>query len=323
MVAARVPMPWSRFVALPMMAVHRLIYPVRVASNLLVITPLARLIAPSRKPPELSPEELEAMLKLSQHRGIIDRQEESTLQQVLTLGQIKVRDLMTPRVDVVAFDALQGPEALLSTLRDTRFNHVPVYEGHLDNVLGVIHARQALLKPPASDEQLRRMIKQVRFVPELQRADKLLLGFRKRGTTLAIVVDEYGGTAGLVTLHDVVELMVGQIIGPDESQQVPSIEQESPGLWRVSADLPLQSFAELFGPTVAATGGAVLRTLGGLVMARLGRLPTEGEAIELGNLRIEVAAMSGHRIDWLWVRLMDQKAQPQQPPATQIQRGVG
>lgn len=308
LLAARLSMAWSKFVALPLLMVHRLISPVRVASSLAVITPLARLIAPRTAPPSLSSQELESLLALSQNQGVIDPGEQQLLEQVLDLNQLRVRDLMTPRVDIKAFDIVDDPSALTTLIRETRLRHIPVYRGTLDDVQGLIYARQALLDPPRTRTAVQQLVKQVRFVPEQQRVDRLLLEMRKSGSTFAIVVDEYGGTAGLVTIEDVVEHMVGHIPGPFKKNAQPQVQPIGRQRWQVSADLSVHEWADVFGTGPAAgvaAGPAVVSTLGGLVMARLGRVPRVGDRITMGNLSITVEQMNGRRIETLTIELFD------------------
>jgi CBS domain containing-hemolysin-like protein len=215
-IADRMARQWARFVAVPLLMVHRAIGPARLAINLLLITPLARLIAPNQRPPRLHSEELEELLTLSREQSVIDHDEEATLKQVLRLGQIKADDLMTPRVRIVGFDLDDGPDKLIALMRGTHRHHIPVYREDLDHIEGIIEAKQVALRPPKSRQDLRRLIRPVHYVPEVQTADRLLITMRKTGATTAIVVDEYGGTAGIVSLEDVVEHMVGDITDPRE-----------------------------------------------------------------------------------------------------------
>ncbi|MFA9479300.1 hemolysin family protein [Phycisphaerales bacterium AB-hyl4] len=314
LVAARLPMTWARVVALPLYLVHRLLAPVRVGASVAIITPLARLIAPPDKPPALSPEELESLLNLSQRQGVIDSDEEQLLRQVLELNQLKVRDLMVPRVDIEAFDLANDPSEMVELIARTKLRHLPVYRDSLDEIVGMVYARQVLLHRPTTREALEKYIRQVKFVPEQQRADQLLLELRKTGTTFAIVVDEYGGTAGLVTIEDVVEHMVGDLPGEFEPAGEPEVEHVSPGVWRVDAQLSVHDWADVFGHNPAVAGLAELeavRTVGGLVMARLGRVPQVGDRTTLGNVQITVERMAGRRVDTVLIELQSAGRPPQ------------
>jgi len=303
LVASRHALSWSAVVAVPLLVVHRVLSPLRVVLQATVVDPFSRLLAPSGRPVELSPVELERLLELSQHQGVIDAHEEQTLQQVLSLGQMKVLDLMRPRVDIKAFNLADDAKNLIEMARQWPFSRFPVYRGDLDQIEGIVHARQVLLSKPQTDAQVQKLIQPVWFVPELQRADQLLIELRRRQSPMAVAVDEYGGTAGLVTLEDVVENMVGQIAHPDEPQEAPKVQSIGSHHWRVSAQLSIREWPNVFGPV---TPIADVSTVGGLVMARLGRMPSVGDSTTLGNLLIEVETMKGRRIDALLLRLQDQ-----------------
>lgn len=318
LVAARLSVGWSRWVAVPMMVVHRVLAPVRIAGAVLVITPLARLIAPREATPELSSDELEAMLDASQRTGVIDADEERILQEVLELSQLKVRDLMVPRVDIEAHHLADGPDALLALIRRTRLRHIPVYRDDLDTIEGVIHSREALLHPPGSGLELNALVRPITFVPEQQRADQLLRDLQRTGGAFAIVVDEYGGTAGLIAIEDVIEHMVGGLPTSYEQGHEPRVEHLPDGRWRVEADLAIHDWHEVIGKDRALGGAAEhadVSTVGGLVMSRLGRLPAVGDAIQISNVRFTVEAMDGRRIDAVMIELADRPTHPEQGAA--------
>jgi putative hemolysin len=304
--AARLTLRFARLIALPLLVFHRLIAPLRLASSWLVITPLARLIAPPTQPATLSTEELETLLTLSQSQGVIDSDEQHLLQQIMTLGQIKVRDLMVPRVDMQAHDLAGDASELVALIRATRFSHIPIYRGDVDNIVGLIDSRNVLLTQPRTAAHLEAIMQPAKFVPQQQRADRLLVELRMTGTKMVIVVDEYGGTAGLVTLEDVVEQMVGPIGGAQERRSEPRVEQITPGQWRVGANLSIHQWSAMVGLGSSFLGQATsptISTLGGLVMARLGKLPAVADQIRIGNVLITVDAMEGRRIETLCVQL--------------------
>ena len=300
LIASRLPEPFCRLIALPMLLVHRLLAPVRIGSSLLVITPLSRLLTPPAPPPELTSREMETMLQLSQQHGVIDHNEQRVLEQVLELSRLKVRHLMVPRVDLHAADLDAPPAELMALIRQHRLRHIPAYRGDLDNIVGLIYSRQALLADPQTPEQLQKLVRGVTFVPELQRADRTLIALRKSGATFAIAVDEYGGTAGIITLEDLVEHLVGDLPGAYESSGEVSVEHLAPSRWRVDADLSVHEWSDTFGRhhhIEAARRLSAANTIGGLVMAQLGHVPDPGESIALGNVRITVDRKDGHRIE--------------------------
>ncbi len=294
LIASRLTLGWARVASLPLMIFHRVIAPIRVVSSRLIITPLARLIAPSAAPAALSASELEHLLELSQNHGVIDAGEERLLQQVLELSQLKVRDLMVPRVDMRAHRLDADPAELVDLIRQTRLRTIPVYDGDLDNVVGTIASRDAVLAPPATPAEVRKLVRPPRFVPELQRADRLLTELRRLGVTVCIVVDEYGGTSGLVTIEDGVEHVVGDIAGSFETDGQPRVEPLGGGRYRVDAGLSVHEWAGVFGRDPQVEGVAALQavsTVAGLVMAMLGRVPRVGDAVRVGNVSITVDRM--------------------------------
>ncbi len=303
LIAARIPERWSRLIALPMFIFHRLITPIRVFCSAAIVTPLSRLIAPVAAPP-LSADELGELLNLSQRQGVINADEQQVLQQVLELSDMRVRDLMVPRVDIEAFDLDDDPAALLNLIRVTRLRHIPVYRTDLDHIEGVVLSREALLNPPQSREQIARLIRGATFVPEQQSANRLLQELRQHDTALAIVVDEYGGTAGLITIEDVVEHVIGDLAGSYEPGGDPEVIRLSPHAWRASADLSVRDWPELFARRGAKLPAGA-STLGGLIMATLGRVPEQGERLVLGGLAVTVEEIEGRRIRTVTITLAE------------------
>ena len=145
---------------------------------------------------------------------MINPTEDAFLREVIDLGYLRVRDVMVPRVEVRTYDLNAPVEGLRELMRSTRRKKVPVYDRTVDNIVGLIYAKVLFLNP---DKPLRSLVQPVRFVPELITCEQLLLHFRSTKTQLAIAVDEYGGMAGLVTLEDVLEAIVGDLQGPGEA----------------------------------------------------------------------------------------------------------
>ncbi|MEM1209092.1 MAG: hemolysin family protein [Planctomycetota bacterium] len=311
LLAGRGPVRWSRVAAVPLLAVHRLLTPIRVASNALVIGPLARLIDPGTRPASLSAEELESLLQLSSRQGVIDPSEQRLLVQVLELSSMRVRDLMVPRVDIEGYNLDTPADVLIDTVRRTKLRHLPVYDGSVDRVVGMVSSRRVLLERPADAKAVRRLATPTRFVPEQQRAERFMAELGRGGDPVAIVVDEHGGTAGLVTIEDVVEHVVGGLAGGYERDDNPGFERLSEALFRVDGDLAVNDWPQLFGhpgsPGHHGLTGAV-STVSGLVTALLGRVPRVGDRVEVGNVSLEVEAMEGLRIDTVLAELPQAEA---------------
>ncbi|MEQ9454175.1 MAG: hemolysin family protein [Phycisphaeraceae bacterium] len=316
LVASKSRVTWSVYASLPLLAVHRLLGPVRVVAQHGVITPLARLVAPSGSVDDLSQEELETLLRLSENRGVLDSEEERLLQQVLELSQLRVDDLMIPRVDIRSFDIHGKASELMELIRTSGLRHIPVTDGDLDHVIGLLYSRQVLVAQPKTRAGVRKLIRQVRYVPAVATVDRLLVDLRKSGTTFAIVVDEYGGTAGLITLEDVAEHMVGDIAGEYEASGRPLVQMVGLGRWRVGGDLAVHDWPDIFGREVLLEQGQETfeaSTLGGLVMAMLGRLPKPGDKLEVGNVRFTVESMQGRRIETLLLEMVGVAVEGEKP----------
>jgi putative hemolysin len=300
---------WVRFTCVPLFIAHKTIGPLRLGLQMFVIGPLARLFAPSLRPAELSSDELRSLVEVSKRRGVIDPTEERLLYEVVRLSEIKVRDIMVPRVDLQAFDLDDDAEQLRELIIEKRLTKIPVYRGDLDHIEGVIYAKQFLLvHEVGAPFDLSTIVRQVRYVPELQRVDQLLGEFRRSGTHLAVAVDEYGGTAGLATLKDVVERLVGDVDfdTPDPDARQVSTETLPDGTYRVDGRLSVQDWIATFGQKTIPPR---VTTVGGIVAAKLGRIPRVDDQVQIGNLTLKVEQMTGGRVESLLLSLKDEQTE--------------
>ena len=273
--------------------------PLWVFQNL-VIGPVTRLLAVPPDPRgDVSGEELAALLQLSARRGLLQHDANTLLQEIVELKDLRVRDVMVPRVDMVAFDVGGFREDLLALFRRTRFRKVPVYEGDMDNVLGLVYAKKLVLNPDAS---IRSLVVKAPFVPLQARLERVLLQFRVTRTQTAIVVDEYGGTAGLVTLEDVLEEIVGDIPAADEGDGGPTVERLSDREYRIRGDLPIHEWRDVLKIELPRRR---ISTLGGFVLSLLGHVPQVGEQARYRNLLFTVESLHGRRIGVLRVLLQE------------------
>lgn len=272
--------------------------------NVLVVEPLARVFwgRAATAAHNLTTVELKTLLEMSRRHGVINPTEDAFLREVIDLGYLRVRDVMVPRVEVRTYDLNAPVEGLRELMRSTRRKKVPVYDRAVDNIVGLIYAKVLFLNP---DKPLRSLVQPVRFVPELITCEQLLLHFRSTKTQLAIAVDEYGGMAGLVTLEDVLEAIVGDLQGPGEVPALPEIVQLGEGEFEVSGRLSVHYWAESFGLPRAEERVA---TIGGLVTARLGRPARVGDTVRLNNVALEVTSVQRRRAERLRLRLLNDAA---------------
>ena len=284
-------------VALLIGALQTVLTPLRVVLEYLLVVPLSRLLVggPDRGARKVTVDELKALVDLDEYSGAIAPRENDMLQEVVALASTRVASIMIPRVDIAAFDLADGRDELLAMLRTRRHTRIPIYEGDVDHIMGLIHARDLYLN---ADVPLAKLVQPVGFVPEQMTADKLLAHFRESRTQFAIVVDEFGGVAGLVTMKDVVEQIVGDIEQPHD--QAVLVEQIGPRSFRMAGQVNIQPWYEAFG--IVHPDYRIL-TLGGLVTAKLGRLPREGDQLQIGEARLTVEQMKGKRVQRVRVEL--------------------
>jgi putative hemolysin len=292
---------WVRCAGPPLLAGFRVLGPLVWLFETFVVDPLTRLIVPARTHrPEITDEELDAVLDLSAKRGLIDHDTNSMLQSIFELREIRVSQIMVPRVDMVAWD-INAPRAGLEELfRRTRLRRLPVYDREIDNLLGIVHAKRVLL---GRSVPLRELIVPATFVPETADIERVLLHLRNRRTQMAIVVDEYGGTAGLVTLEDAARQIVGEMPDPSGRSPGPAVEHVGPHEYLVDADLSVREWSDSFQMDLDSRG---IRSVGGLVLSLLGRMPVAGDSVRYRNLVLTVESLrgrTGRRVGKVRVRL--------------------
>lgn len=262
------------------------------------VEPLTRLLVGGRARPEyVTVEELGQLIEMSERHRIIDADENAMLSEVIQLGQLRVRDVMVHRTEMTAFEIEDDPDELRRLLREKGFAKIPVYENEIDNIIGLIYAKDLFL---ARHRPLRQLLRPVQFVPEIINLTQLLRHFRRTRTQLAIAVDEYGGVVGLVTIEDVARQIVGELV-PDQSE-VPQWHRLGPRQYRVAGSVHIREWAEQFH--VRQFDDRVT-TLGGLIVTRLGRPAVVGDQVQLGNLVLTVEKLTGRRIEWVLLELTE------------------
>lgn len=283
---------FASFTSPILLTLHNVITPLRVVLDCIVVTPLSRLTAPQHTPPQLDQDELGALLDISSKQGVIDVDEQRILRDVFALGRLHVRDVMTPRVRIQAVRVSDTRDHVLDMIRENHLTRLPVYANDLDHIVGVLHVKEYLLDPRADKLPIRRAMNRARFVPQVAKLDQLLDLFRKTKSKFAVVVDEFGGTAGVVSLEDVVERLVGDIAA-DESHDLQPTQLIGLNTWQVDGDMSVYDWAEAFGQDLVSPRVA---TVGGLIVDHLGRAPVVGDSITLGNVRLEVAEIERSRV---------------------------
>jgi CBS domain containing-hemolysin-like protein len=226
----------------------------------------------------------------------LERHERAMIHAILHLDETPVREIMVPRVDVITLDIETPVENAVPRFLESGHSRLPVYEGNPDNVIGILYSRDLLgviaSGSGSSASDLRALLRPCFFVPESKRVDEMLSEFQERRVHLAVIVDEYGGVAGIVTIEDLLEEIVGEIEDEFDLDD-PEIEWRPSGDAIVDARMPIDKFAEAFSVALTPDG---FDTLGGLLFTRLGRIPTAGDVVTEGDLKMQVITTVGRRI---------------------------
>jgi magnesium and cobalt transporter len=246
-------------------------------------------------------DQLEGVLEDAKERGLIDADVLGMLEGVLEVSEIQVRDVMVPRSQMVVVSRDDPPEKILPVVIESGHSRFPVVGEDRDEVVGILLAKDLLRYFAQSDAtpfDIRECVRPAVFIPEAKRLNVLLKEFRVSHNHMAIVVDEYGGVSGLLTIEDVLEQIVGEIGDEYDVDEVEGIRKEAERTFAVPALTRIDEFNAAFGTKFS---DEECDTIGGLVLQELGRMPRRGEAIEFGGLEIKVQRADRRRIDMLRV----------------------
>jgi CBS domain containing-hemolysin-like protein len=290
------PLRFASWVNRPVAWLSVLLKPIRVGLGAFTAVTL-RLVGSERLAghPEISEEELRTLVDVGAREGVVDRTEREMIHKVFELEDTLVREVMVPRPDMFCLDVSMPPGEILPLLREHLHSRVPVFEETIDQIVGVLYTKDLLPHldglPPTFD--IRAHLHPPYFVPESKRADALLREFQAKKLHLAIVVDEYGGTAGLVTLEDLLEELVGEIRDEyDEDERL--IQRVGPRSFRVSGRLPIHELNTMTGLVIPDDS---FDTVGGWVLDLFGRVPHRGEKKETEDgVRVSVEKVERTRV---------------------------
>ena len=241
---------------------------------------------------------IEALVDAATEEGIIERDDARLIEQVVEFGDKRVRDVMTPRPDVVAIRAGATLEEFRDLVVETKFSRLPVYEKSLDDIVGIVMSRDMLEVPDseAGHRTVRELMRPALFIPETKFGSELLKEMQRKNQQMAIVIDEYGLMAGIVTVEDLVEEIVGEI-GEEDRRPAPDVIRESGGSLVMRGSVPVEKVGDLFGIQLAASpehSGAT--TLAGLLNSVAGHVPRTGEVMETEGLRFEVLEANQRKV---------------------------
>ncbi|WP_420224346.1 HlyC/CorC family transporter [Pigmentiphaga litoralis] len=254
-------------------------------------------------------EDLKAVLEAAYGRDLLDAEALSMIEGVLAVSELAAGDIMIPRSRMDMLEVGEPIEALLPGVIETAHSRFPVYEESRDNVIGILLAKDLLRCVVDRHLELRALLRPAVFIPESKKLNVLLREFRSNRNHIAIVVDEHGGTAGLITIEDVLEQIVGEIEDEyDDIDVEQSILPDGKNRWRVMATTSIRRFNETFGSSL---DDDEYDTVGGWMAGNLGRIPRRGDHIERDNLKLDVIRADARRALWLRVaRLPNDGSEP-------------
>jgi magnesium and cobalt transporter len=239
------------------------------------------------------------MLREARERGLLDPDENAMLEGVLKVSEMQVRDIMIPRAQMDVIDIADAPEAFIPFVIETAHSRFPVIGENKDDIIGILLAKDLLRYYAGVEFDVRDMLRPAVFIPEAKRLNVLLKEFRMNRNHIALVVDEYGGVSGLVTIEDVLEQIVGEIEDEyDFDETEDNIIQDRAGNYRVKAVTEVAGFNEVLGTSFSDED---YDTVGGLVVSKFGRLPKRGESIVLDGLKFQVLRADSRRLHTLLV----------------------
>ena len=277
---------------------------------------LERLSALLLRAPE-DREQLLRILRQAHERELLDADALSMIEGVLQVSELSARDIMVPRAQMDVIDVRETPESFLPRVIETAHSRFPVVEGDRDNVVGILHAKELLRLYAGETSDLRALLRPAAFIPESKRLNILLRDFRANRNHLAIVVDEYGSTAGLITIENVLEQIVGEIEDEydidDEADHITAVDAGALGpRWRVRGITGIAQFNERFGTRLS---DEQFDTVGGLLTERFGRVPHRGERVEIDGYGFEVLRGDAGQVQLLLVEKLPAPAEDTPPAA--------
>ncbi len=297
----------SSLLAAPVISAVVRFPPLRMVSNGLIS--LANvMVGPRGKRAEVSESELLAMADVALEDEVIETDERALIHSIIEFGDTIVREVMVPRPDMCSVEAQRSVSEALGVAMAAGYSRLPVYSQNIDDAVGIAYAKDLVRaeREGQRERPVANFVRPAHFVPETKRVSKLMREMQELKYHMAIVVDEYGGTAGLVTLEDLIEELVGEIVDEYDVEE-PPVERLSDGEFSVTARLDVDELAELVD---AELPEGDWDTVSGLIFNLLGHLPAEGESVDVGGLRLIAEKVQGNRIGRVRVVVVEDENRP-------------
>ena len=288
----------ARFVAVPMRALLTVSYPLVRLLSLSTEAVAGLWVRRSAREPAVTEEEIKMLVQQGAEAGVVHESEQDMVEAVFRLGDKSARALMTPRSQIVWLDLKEPPREIHRKIIESGYSRFPVGDASLDAVLGIVQAKDLLSTALAGNPlDLEASFQQPLFLPRTMPALQVVESFRESGKHIALVVDEYGGIEGLLTHHNLLEAIAGEIPMSGGSAESKAVERED-GSWLLDGMLAVDKFKEIFHlESLPGEKRDAYQTLGGFLFTQMGRVPSESDHFEWGQLRFEIVDMDGKRID--------------------------
>lgn len=260
--------------------------------------------------PSVTEEEIKVLVQMSEDEGVIDEKERELVHRSLEFDDIIVDEIIKPRPDMVAVEVNDSVDEIKEVFFKERFSRIPVYEGNIDNIIGILSERDFLTEYIRRYDKMdiRSLLRDPLFVVQSMKISVLLPELQKKKVHMAIVIDEFGGTAGLITLEDILEEIVGEI-WDEHDESVLLVRELSPGNYLFFADYPVDDFSDLLQLDLPET---TKHTLGGWIIDELQRIPVEGEEIDLGAITLKILKVEENRIRQVHVTVNEVKTEEEE-----------
>ena len=260
-------------------------------------------IDPNKKPEAITEEELRTIVEVSHEEGVIESDEKKMIYNVFDFGDSVARDIMVPRIDMTFIDVNSTLEEVMEVFRQEKYTRYPVFEETTDNVIGIVNIKDLILQEQDAAFELRDYLREPMYTYEFKKTAELMVELRKTLNNIAIVLDEYGATAGLITMEDMLEEIVGEIRDEYDEDEEDLVKKLNAKEFAVDAAMKLDDLNDQIGFHLESED---YDSIGGFVIGLLDHLPEEGEEVVFENLRLVVEKVERNRIETIHIYIMDE-----------------
>lgn len=289
-VAIRIPLLLAKIYAVPILVLSKLFYPFCLPLYFISDKIALFFSKEGKDEKNITVDELKMIVKMGEKQGLVDESEHSMINAVLDFQEKQVKEVMAPRVDMAIYNVAESVKGFLGLVRATKHTKIPVYSDNPDTIIGLVHAKDIFLN---QDAPLRNFVKPIQFIPETKTVESLLRKFRNEHRQMAIVIDEYGGTAGLVTLEDILEEIVGEIQDEHDGREEEMISKIEDNMYYLAGNLGIREWSDFFEVELDSHD---FDTIGGFILSLLGNIPKRGNVVQYENMKFTVDRLRKRRI---------------------------